>query len=146
MMPNCCGKTENIQGTPQKNICPSNGKEGFLVPYPTVLHHLKQPWDTEFQDQPWYFCDDPACDIAYFGKDNTLIAKSKLRTEIGIKMQGDNGLLCYCYGVTKKDALNPASKNFVVSQTKDKNCACDTKNPSGRCCLKYFPKTKNNNI
>ncbi|MCK5920792.1 MAG: hypothetical protein KAG66_07615, partial [Methylococcales bacterium] len=50
-------------------------------------------------------------------------------------------LLCYCYGVTCQQALNnPDAKAFVLAQTKLKNCACDTRNPSGRCCLKDFSK------
>jgi len=30
-------------------------------------------------------------------------------------------------------------KDFVVEQTKADVCACDIRNPSGRCCLKDFP-------
>jgi hypothetical protein len=31
----------------------------------------------------------------------------------------------------------------VMAQTKAGLCSCDTSNPSGRCCLKDFPKPTN---
>jgi hypothetical protein len=30
----------------------------------------------------------------------------------------------------------------VIEQTRLHNCACDVRNPSGRCCLKDFPKAE----
>ena len=31
------------------------------------------------------FCDDPNCDVVYFGEDNSVIAKEQIRTVVGIK-------------------------------------------------------------
>jgi hypothetical protein len=43
--------------------------------------------------------------------------------------------------VSKTDYLdNPGTREFVVEQTKLKHCACEVQNPSGKCCLKDFPK------
>lgn len=81
------------------------------------------------------------CQIVYFGEDDSVIKTSALRTLVGIKEKSSNSLLCYCYGITYKDYIKtPNIKSFVVQQTKEKNCACETHNPSGRCCLKDFPK------
>jgi len=33
-----------------------------------------------------------------------------------------------------------AIKAFVVQQTKEKLCACESRNPSGRCCLADFKR------
>ncbi len=141
-MSDCCGggnaqKTEH--NAPTKRACPSCGKDGLTVPFATMLHHLKTPWANLAKDQPYYFCDDLECETVYFGSDGTAIAKEELRTKMLVKGDAD-GLACFCYGVSAEDAADPAVKAFIMAQTKAKNCACDRRNPSGRCCLKYFPK------
>lgn len=89
----------------------------------------------------FFFCDDPSCDVVYFGDDGSTILKQQLRTGVGVKEAGDNALLCYCFGVSRRDfQLDPSTRDFVVVQTKTGLCSCDTRNPSGRCCLKDFPK------
>lgn len=109
----------------------------------TVLHHVKTSWDWMPTAKRYYFCDDPNCDVAYFGDDDSVILKSQLRTRIGVKEQSGDSLLCYCFGVSRSDfARNPSTKDFVVEQTKAGRCSCDTSNPSGRCCLKDFQKTR----
>ena len=111
-------------------------KEYYQVSSKTIKHHLKSPWMWKEKAQGYYFCSDPDCDVVYFGQD-----KSELRTQVGLKEPSENGLVCYCYGVTKKDAVNaPHIRQFVVQETKNKGCACESKNPSGKCCLASFPK------
>ena len=52
-------------------------------------------------------------------------------------------MLCYCFGFTWQDYYDdPAVREYVIEQTKNGNCECSTKNPSGQCCLKDFPKNK----
>jgi hypothetical protein len=58
-----------------------------------------------------------------------------------VKETDGDVLLCYCFGVSRADAAcDPALRDFVVAATRDGQCACDTRNPSGRCCLKDLPK------
>lgn len=53
----------------------------------------------------------------------------------------DSLLLCYCFGFTKQDYKDdPSVREYVIEQTRLKNCSCSTQNPSGKCCLKDFPK------
>jgi len=81
------------------------------------------------------------CDAVYFGEDGSVLGMGEIRGEIGQKRSGLDRLLCYCFGVTQGDAeADPSAKAFVVQQTKQGVCACDSRNPSGRCCLKDFPK------
>ena len=78
----------------------------------------------------------------YFGQDDSLIKKSDLRTAVGIKDRSDNSLVCYCFGVSVKEATrNPEAKEFVIEKTKKQICECEARNPSGKCCLKDFPKS-----
>jgi hypothetical protein len=107
----------------------------------TILHHLKSPWTQALGDQKYYFCESAGCEAVYFGEDDSIIGISETRGEIGQKRTDPNRLLCYCFGVTQGDAeADPAAREFVVQQTKEGACACDSRNPSGRCCLKDFPK------
>jgi len=140
-MSDCCSSNTLTKNHPKKHTCPMDGKQHTEVPYNTVLHHIKQPWKSPPKEQPYYFCDDPDCNVVYFGLDNATIEKEQLRTVVGIKEKSEQALICYCYGVSKKEAqTNSHAKEFVMEQTKNSLCACATRNPSGRCCLKDFPK------
>jgi hypothetical protein len=118
-----------------------NGKEYSEVSEKTIMHHISQPWRWKSKKQSYYFCDDPECNVVYFGQDGSIIEKSDIRTPVGVKEESGNSLLCYCFGVTTGDALNnPGLKAFVINNTKAHVCECEVRNPSGKCCLKEFPE------
>ncbi len=140
-MSNCCSSTLSTDHAPKRYCCPVNGQEYKHVSLTTVLHHIAEPWQFHTQKQAYYFCDDPKCDVVYFGQDDSVIHASALREPVGVKQQSENATLCYCFGVTRDAFIaNPELKTFVVEKTKEKQCACDIRNPSGRCCLSEFPK------
>jgi len=140
-MSDCCATNNTVERTPKRHVCPENGKQYLEVPFNTVLHHVKEPWNLGKQQQTYYFCDAPDCDVVYFGYNDSVIRKDQLRTKIGIKEKSEDGLVCYCFGVSISEAKkNKLAKSFVVAQTKNSQCSCTTHNPSGRCCLKDFPK------
>jgi hypothetical protein len=146
-MDNCCdNQTSNKKGNekssfPRKFTCPVNEQQYTEVAKKTILQHIKSPWNMQLKEQQYYFCDDPNCDVVYFGLTGSVINKNELRTVVGKKEKSDEMLVCYCFGVSKKIAKEHVEvKAYVTQQTKDKNCACDVRNPSGRCCLKDFPK------
>ncbi|MDP2804545.1 MAG: hypothetical protein Q8O24_01255 [Gallionellaceae bacterium] len=136
----CCADAECKATHPKKQICPSCGGEHTEVSARTIAHHIKQSWQWGEHAQKYFFCDNPHCDVVYFGENNITILMPQLRTKVGIKERSDEALLCYCFGVTRTDVMNdPCIKDFVVEKTKQKICSCETSNPSGRCCLKQFP-------
>ena len=137
-MTNCCSTSDSTQVHPKKYKCPVNGKSYKSVSSATILHHINEPWNWHNNQQGYYFCDDPECEVVYFGEDDSTINKSSLRTEVGIKENKDDSLICYCFGVSKTASSSQHIKEFVIKNTKDKTCACSTRNPSGRCCLKDF--------
>ena len=137
-MTNCCSSSNNTQKHPKKHKCPVNGKLYKSVSPTTILHHINEPWNWRNNQQGYYFCDDPECEVVYFGEDGSAINKSSLRTELGIKENKDDSLICYCFGITKAASSSQNIKEFVIKSTKDKICACLMRNPSGRCCLKDF--------
>ncbi len=140
-MSSCCSSNSNECSSPRKRLCPANQRAGVQVERATVLHHLKRPWAQQLPEQQYYFCDDAQCDVVYFGEDDSVITLDAVRTAVGQKSQDNQRTLCYCYGITAEDyQREPECKTFVIAQTKDGVCACETRNPSGRCCLKDFPK------
>jgi len=109
----------------------------------TIIHHLKNPWHWVEKKQGYYFCEDPRCSVVYFGEDSSVIIRSELRRDIGIKDASPDALLCHCFGITRADALsNPLLKDYVIEKTGAGLCSCETSNPSGRCCLKDFPRSE----
>lgn len=143
-MSDCCDNNQcAATSSPRRYACPANQEEYVSVSSKTILHHLKSPWEMnnhgEISSKQFYFCDDPACDVVYFSTDGSVIKKSQLRTTVGVKEINQDAMICYCFGVSRHDAKqHPEIKAFVTQQTKDKNCACEIRNPSGRCCLKDF--------
>jgi hypothetical protein len=124
----------------QKQTCPLCGHEDSEVTARTITHHIKDAWTWQASAQRYFLCDDPACEVVYFGDDGSTILKSEMRTCVGVKALSDDTPLCYCFGVSKADfRANPATRDFVLAQTKAGLCSCETSNPSGRCCLKDFP-------
>ena len=137
-MSDCCSPSTS---RPNKHRCPHNGIEYAEVSARTIEHHIRQSWSWQDSGRRYFFCDDPDCDVVYFGDDDSVILKSQLRTQVGVKEAGDDAPLCYCFGITRGDALgDPAIRDFVVERTRQGLCSCETSNPSGRCCLKDFPK------
>lgn len=56
------------------------------------------------KSQGYYFYSEPNFSVIYFGQDDSVIKTHALRTLIGIKLQSDNDLICYYYGITKAEA------------------------------------------
>ena len=132
-MADCCTQTP-----PKKHRCPVNGKQYHSVSAKTILHNIKSPWNLQNSNQGYYFCDDPECDVVYFGLDDSTIKQTELRKVVGVKENKPHSMVCYCFGVSRQESADQSIKEFVIKQTRDKTCACTTRNPSGRCCLKDF--------
>ena len=135
-MPDCCATKKT-----RKQACPNCGTLGNAVSNTTIIHHLKAPWQWQANDQKNYFCADTQCDVVYFNSADSSLKESDIRTLVGIKhISNPCALVCYCFNVSRKETLNnPEIKAYVAEKTKEKQCACEIRNPSGKCCLKVFP-------
>lgn len=139
-MSDCCSSSGK-KTHPKKGTCPLDGYEYLEIPVSTIIHHIAKPWAWDDQGETYYFCDNPDCDVVYFSVTNQIITRTQLRTDVGQKDLSDSATLCYCFGLTRGEfLLDKGTKAYVVDQTKNKTCACDSRNPSGRCCLKDFPR------
>ena len=132
-MSNCCSTSS------KKYPCPHCEKPGNSVATNTILYHIKSAWQFNPSENGYYFCANPDCQTVYFNQDKHSLATHELRTTLGLKTKNDADLVCYCFGISNAQ-ISPESKDFVVAQTKASACSCTTHNPSGRCCLKDFPK------
>ena len=150
-MGNCCASSgESATPTvkpPAKKTCTSCGEMARLVERTTLLHQLNFPQPMNLPKGPFHFCAQIACDVVYFDSHGTVYRQEHLRQEVGQKSTDPSRLLCYCFGISEADVRkeldetgkSPA-KDFVTEQIKMKRCACDIRNPSGKCCLKDLPR------
>ena len=140
-MAECCTIEQGEAKQPLKLACPECGKKGAKMAKKTLLHHLKSVWEIALKSDHYYYCASPDCEVVYFSADQVFYVRD-CRTRIGVKNASDSATICYCFGVDKQAAIDqPEIKRYVTEQTKLKNCACETANPSGHCCLKDFPKS-----
>jgi len=107
-----------------------------------MLHQVRFPYNQSIQEDDYGFCSNKDCTTGYFSSAIT-IPKSQLQAF----QSNQIAMLCHCFDIAKSayraalaDGTAEAMKAFVVQQTKNGLCACESRNPSGRCCLANFKK------
>lgn len=141
-MSECCSVNPQA-AAPLVQACPECGNRSKRVDIQTVkslVRHL--PF--EMSPAQYYFCEAPSCDAVYFPFDPTapVFHQADLLVRVGAKEEGDLGLICYCFGVTRKairEEIEQTGRSTVADRIKAEvkagYCACEVKNPSGQCCL-----------
>ena len=119
--------------------CPRSGTECRAVGWRTVAALVNGPLPPP---QTFRICLDPDCEVVYFGSAGTVIGRGDLRFEVGFKT-GSAGQICYCFGHSRADVeaeMALTGKSEIVSQVeargRAKGCACEVRNPTGKCCLR----------
>ena len=152
-MDDCCENGEKNSGSSnvinKRNkplTCPECHTKQKSVGYKAVLFHIRSPLNQTLPDTNYYFCTNADCKTVYFSETGVTFDKKKVRGHIGQKRLDDERTLCYCFGITLKQVKEEIktqgfslSKKWVKEQTKNHLCACDCRNPSGKCCLNDFP-------
>ena len=76
-----------------------------------------------------------------------MLAAEDLYVTPGFKTSSE-GLVCYCFGHRKEDIARDLAKSgetdileSIKSEVQVGNCACEVRNPSGRCCLGEVQRT-----
>lgn len=136
-MKKCCAIPH--EGAPP--ICPINGLVSKPVARITV-ESLVNP-EVTLLSQPYYFCDDPNCDIVYVSTlGDHLITKDQLRVRVGLKEKEDPIPLCYCFGYERSHVWQDIRTightdlpKIITRRVKAGECRCEVTNPSGNCCL-----------
>ncbi|MEQ1740076.1 MAG: hypothetical protein ABL884_09215 [Methyloglobulus sp.] len=142
-MSNCCTGSRT---TLSNQSCPLCGKTSKSVEIRTLYHQVKFPENQGIISDSYYFCPSKDCPTAYFSVAGNSIPKRQLTSYQDI--QKDK--LCYCFDIDTADYLTAINthraetiKNFVIQRTKSGECACELRNPSGKCCLAKFKQLEN---
>jgi len=132
----CCNSTTKKT----RVTCPACGQNCFPISRQTMLHQVQFPDNQDIAEGDYTCCANPDCNTGYFSTSSTIL-KSSLRAF----QPGQQAMLCHCFDISESiyrtaldDGTAEAIRSFVVQQTKDKLCACESRNPSGRCCLASF--------
>jgi hypothetical protein len=118
-------------------LCPANGKEGLSVPLKTVKNFLTGKALARLDpESPHHLCQDPACPVVYYGEEG-VYALAEVRFPVYDK---GASWVCYCFDRTKEALQEALSRGEdPVAQVEEGvragRCACDQRNPRGRCCL-----------
>lgn len=92
--------------------------------------------------QGYWLCREPECDAVYFGEDATVLTASDMNVAPGFKSKSPDALVCYCFQHRRRDIEaelvaegRTSIPDRITAEVKAGNCACEVRNPSGKCCL-----------
>ncbi len=141
MSESCCAAIPASVGI---GLCPASGFEGKPVDWTTVAALTVGPVPPK---QEFRLCRDAECEIVYFGSAGTVLAADDLNVQAGFK-SGSDGLVCYCFAHRKADIARQLRESgatdifdSITREVQAGNCACEVRNPSGKCCLGEVQET-----
>ncbi len=122
--------------------CPRCGAVGREVGDETIAAMLAPDAATSLLAVERRFCRTPTCSVLYYGADGRLVEKGASRVRVGLKETEDPIPLCYCFGFSRADVRREVAATGlstiparITAEVKAGRCECETKNPSGACCL-----------
>jgi hypothetical protein len=138
-MASCCAGPATA-GPGHCGVC---GKRGQAVSRQTLKHLLKPEKRAQLRETAYYFCRTPECDIVYFSDEPLhYFAKEDVVVRVGVKEKDDPIPVCYCFNFTARDIIADMERHGegrifqeIKANVRAGLCACEIKNPSGRCCL-----------
>lgn len=93
-------------------------------------------------NQNYWLCRDVDCRTVYHGDRGALLDIDDMHVVPGFKVSGPEGLVCYCFMHSRgqiEHELRATGETTVAqriaAEIKVGNCACEVRNPAGRCCL-----------
>lgn len=141
MSDSCCDIPARGEEHP---LCPTSGSAGEPVDWMTVAAlatHRVPP------RQKFHLCRDAECDVVYYGSTGSVLTVRDLDVHPGFK-EGSEGLVCYCFLHRKVDIARQLTKTgrtdvlqSIEREVRAGNCACEVRNPSGKCCLGEVQET-----
>ena len=128
---------------PAVAACPVTGAHSKRVDLLTVKSLVRQ-LPLGMPNTQYYFCGALDCDVVYFALDSQapIFHRGDLLVRVGVKEMAEPIPVCYCFGFTRKDIQDEIAETGrstiaerISAEVKAGNCACEVKNPSGKCCL-----------
>lgn len=126
--------------TERPTHCPSCGQGGAPVDRITLKALLNADGLRRgVSAQPCY-CGNVDCLIVYFDVDGDVtFTEADVTVPIYAKHPNDAEMpVCYCFGVTVGAMANGRARELresIAAEVQAQRCACEVKNPKGRCCL-----------
>ena len=148
-MSDCCSVSAKSGVRRAVVACPVTGTRSKRVNMLTVKS-LVRKLPMGMPDTQYYFCDTSDCEVVYFALDAEAprFRREDLMVRVGAKETADPIPVCYCFGFTRKDIENEIAEtgrstiaDRISAEVKTGNCACEVKNPSGKCCLGDVTRT-----
>jgi hypothetical protein len=143
----CCLEVSN-ENAAGRTPCASCGAVGRAVSDQTIEAILTPPQAVWLQGVVRRFCGTPSCEVVYYGDDGRVVTKNELPIRVGVKENEDPIPLCYCFGFSVADVRREIAETGrstlaarITAGVRAGNCACETRNPSGRCCLGEVNRT-----
>ena len=142
-MSDCCSVEAKTNTAPLVMVCPVNGARSKQVDVLTVKSLVRR-LPLGMLNTQYYFCDSSECDVVYFPLDAqaSLFRRGDLMVRVGAKETEEPIPACYCFGFTRSDIENEVAEagsstiaEQIRAEVKAGNCACEIRNPSGKCCL-----------
>lgn len=139
----CCiahGDEQRYVSSSESTVCPGCTKTGKPVATRTVKNLVRDHTRVSTSDG-YCFCRTLECSVVYFSEQQ-VFQKADMKVRVGIKEHDDPIPLCYCFDYTWDDLSRDLALDGdtdvpkrVKAEVKRGFCACDVKNPSGKCCL-----------
>jgi len=131
--------------------CTNCGAKSRPVSRKTVLLMLKPELLEQAMTGTYGFCSARDCPIVYFeDQASHRFTIDDLRGRVGLKVKEDPIPLCYCFGFDESHIRDEISRTGstniperILAFIRQGLCACETRNPSGMCCLGEVNKTAN---
>jgi hypothetical protein len=143
-----CGTTEKRAGaanadSTSSEACRECTERGTPVSRRTVLLMLKPHLLEQASTGTYRLCSVRDCPAVYFEEDgNRVFSTNDLRVIVGLKAKVDPIPVCYCFGFDESHLRDEIASTCsttiperISSLIREGLCACDTRNPSGNCCL-----------
>jgi bacterioferritin-associated ferredoxin len=86
-------------------------------------------------------CNNPECEVVYFGSDGLTIDEGQARIKRGAKREHGTSIVCHCLGVTRQqiwdEVVASGQSDWVlrIEAHVQAGADCAHENPSGQSCL-----------
>jgi CopZ-like zinc binding protein len=142
-MSECCSVNAAPPRAPRVMNCPVSGTRSKQVGLLTVKS-LARRLPFAMPVMQYYFCTAPGCEVVYFPSNPGApsFSRDDLLVRVGAKEPNEEATVCYCFGISRRhirEEVEATGGSSVAQKIKAEiqagRCACEVKNPSGKCCL-----------
>lgn len=125
--------------------CPNCRAAGKRVGGPPVWAHRPSAPAGD-----WQFCSTTSCPVVFFVGPET-VTEDEVITRVGSKASDKPIPVCYCFAHTQADIVADLAAHdgtsTISASVRDAVaaglCACESLNPTGKCCLPDIHRTVN---